>query len=263
MIQAFVDIHCHILPGIDDGPPDWAESISMAEMAVDDGITTIIATPHQLGAFTDNTASRVLPLVEELQERINAADIPLRVLAGGELRIEPELVSALHSGTSLSLGNHLRHVLIELPHDIFLPIETLLSDLFRRDVTPILAHPERNGGILRDPSLVSQLVAGGCLMQITASSLSGAFGRHCQRLSEHLLENKLVHFVASDGHGIRSRRPLLARAFDRVAELVGHETAVRICSTNPAHVAANEPVPLEAPCVVEPRRSWFRRRAAG
>jgi protein-tyrosine phosphatase len=258
----FVDIHCHILPGIDDGPPDWDEALAMARLAVDDGTSTIIATPHQLGGFSHNRGPDICPLVAELNQRLESAGITLRVIPGGELRIEPSMIAAVARGEALTLGDHQRHVLIELPHDLYLPLDSLLAEFARRNITAVLAHPERNGGMLRQPSLVAQLIDAGCLMQLTASSLTGAFGTVCQQLAESMLADDQVHFIASDGHGPRSRRPLMRRAFERVRELTSERAAVELCCRNPARVANNEPVPLKRRQPTQ-RRGWFRRRAAG
>jgi len=258
----FVDIHCHILPGIDDGPANWDEALDMARLAVDDGTTTIVSTPHQLGSFAHNVGGDIRPLVDELRRRLDAASIPLRVLPGGELRIEAEMIAAIARGDALTLGAHQRHVLIELPHELYLPIDSLLADFARRKIVAILAHPERNCGILREPSVIAELIDAGCLMQITASSLSGSFGAACQQLAERMLADDLVHFIASDGHGARSRRPLMRRAFERAGELTSEETAIELCHRNPERVANNRPVPLKRRQPIK-RRGWFHRRAAG
>lgn len=263
MAYHFVDIHCHILPGIDDGPDNWDESLAMARLSVADGMRTIVATPHQLGAFDENVGNCILPLVDELQQRLDAAEIPLRVLPGGELRIEPAILTSLKKRTALTLGNHVRHVLIELPHDRYFPIDSLMKGLARQEITAILAHPERNGGILQTPSIVRELVDAGCLMQVTASSLTGSFGKHCRKLAEQLIADNLVHFIATDGHGTLRRQPLMHEAFRRVAELAGEQMAVRLCCHNPNLVATNHPIPSGSPKVVPKPRSWFARRAAG
>ncbi|MCI0492865.1 MAG: protein-tyrosine-phosphatase [Planctomycetes bacterium] len=263
MMVSFVDVHCHILPGIDDGPADWDEAIAMARIAFQDGTQTIIATPHQLGSFSQNKGCNIRPLVEEFQQRLATADIPLRVLPGGELRIEPSIITAIVREEALTLGGYHHHVLIELPHDLYLPIDALLADLARRQLVGVLAHPERNGGILRQPCLAVELADVGCLMQITASSLFGSFGPDCQQLAEWMLSERLVHLVASDGHGSRSRRPLLRCAFERIAELTSLEYAFELCCHNPARIAADQPISCESSNLAPCRSSGMGRRSAG
>ena len=254
MTISFVDIHCHLLPAVDDGAKDWDESLAMARLAVEDGTTTIIATPHQLGNFGHNGGDAIRRLVTELQQRLNSAAIALKVLPGADVRIEPEMIERLKLGDVLTLGDRRRHVLLELPHELYLPLQPLLDELSRRKIAGILSHPERNQGILRRPEVLAPLVEAGCLLQITAASLCGTFGPECEQLCKWLLAEGLVHFVATDGHGSRSRRPLMGRAFERVVEVTDEATAEDLCSRNPGRVAAGEPVRPGRRKV--PRRRW-------
>jgi protein-tyrosine phosphatase len=262
MGTSFVDIHCHLLPGIDDGAKDWDETLAMARLAVGDGTTTIIATPHQLGNFGQNRGDHIRQLAAEAQQRLDAAGIPLAVLPGADVRIEPDMVEALTRGEVLTLGDHLRHVLLELPHELYFPLEPVLEQLSRRKIAGILSHPERNQGILRQPNVLAPLVEAGCLMQITAGSLCGSMGPECQQFSEWMLAEGLIHFVATDAHGPRSRRPLLRRAFERIVEIAGEKTATELCHGKPGGVAAGPRVPAgRRPAAERPRRRWGLRRA--
>lgn len=238
----FVDIHCHILPGIDDGASDIKISLGMADMAVRDGITTIIATPHQLGSFGQNRGNQIRDLVRQTQAALDAARIPLRVLPGADVRIEPGMVEAIQAGDVLTLADGGKHVLLELPHELYFSIDSLLAQLQTLGIQGILSHPERNAGILAKPKIADQLVDQGCLMQVTAGSLMGTFGPASQQLAESMLINGLVHFVATDAHGVRSRRPLMQRAFSRVCDMAGVEMAKLICCDNPQRVATCQAV---------------------
>ena len=258
---SFVDIHCHLLLGIDDGAQDWDDSLAMAEMAVADGIGTIVATPHQLGNFRQNQGDTIRALALELQERLDQQSIPLRVLPGGDVRIESDLPNLIKRGEVLSLADHKRHVLLELPHELYMPLEKLVEDLGRAGITGILSHPERNQGILAQPHVVRPLVEAGCLMQITAGSLLGGFGAHVQKFSDWLLEQGLVHFISTDAHGTKSRRPLLRSAFERAEKLVGRETAIDLCSRNPRAVAEGRPVATQVQPVKRTLRNWFAQKA--
>jgi protein-tyrosine phosphatase len=258
---SFVDIHCHMLPGIDDGAKSWEESLAMAQLTVEEGTTTVIATPHQLGNFSHNRGEDIRRLVAELQQRLNQSKTPLTILAGADVRIEPEMTAGLASGDVLTLGDHRRHVLLELPHELYLPLEPVLHDLSRRKITGVLSHPERNQGILRDPDVLASLIEDGCLLQITAGSLCGTFGSQSQQFCEWLLSQGMVHFVATDAHGPKSRRPLMRRAFDRVVALAGEAIAIEICSHNPGQVATGQAVKPGRRAVVRQRRGWGLRRA--
>jgi protein-tyrosine phosphatase len=260
MTTSFVDIHCHILPAIDDGATEWDESLAMAELAASDGTTTIIATPHQLGSFGHNSGDAIRHSVRELEQRLRAAGVSLTVLPGADVRIEEQLVERLLSGEVLTLGDHGRHVLLELPHELYLPLEPIIERLSRHNIAAILSHPERNQGILRRPDVLAPLVDAGCLMQITAGSLCGAFGAECQQSAESMVVDGMVHFVATDGHGARSRRPLMSRAYDRVSQLAGLDMANEICSDNPACVAAGQRVQSGRRRSQTSRRRWWPKK---
>lgn len=238
----FVDIHCHLLPGIDDGAKTWEESLAMAAMAVDDGFGTMIVTPHQLGAYAHNQGNTIRQRAAEFQRELSSRGVPLRILPGADVRIEDGMVAGLRSGDVVTLGDHRRHVLLELPHELYFPLEGVLADLRRCHLTGILSHPERNQGLLQRPEVIRPLVEAGCLMQVTASSLIGGMGAGPQQMAEWMLEQGLVHFLATDAHGVKSRRPLMRRAFERVSELTDHDTACDLCCHYPALVAAGQEV---------------------
>jgi protein-tyrosine phosphatase len=161
----------------------------------------------------------------------------------------------------LTLGDHGRHVLLELPHELYLPLESIVERLARHKLVAILSHPERNEGILRRPDVLEPVVNAGCLVQVTAGSLCGTFGEPSQRLAESLVVGGLVHFVASDGHGAKARRPLMRRAYERLCELVGVDLASEYCCHNPALVAAGRSVPVGS-IARRPRRNWWQKQSA-
>ena len=230
----FIDMHCHMLPGIDDGARNWDEALAMARLAEADGIQTVIATPHQLGAYRTNDGRTIRARVAHLREFLNQRDVNLRVLPGAEARIEPNLIGRIRAGEILTLADRGRYVLLEMPQEICLPIEGLLGELNRAGVTGVLAHAERNMGILAQPSLAESFVAAGCLLQVTAGSILGTFGKPVEETSLRLIRQGMVHFVATDAHSAKSRRPLMRQAFDCLVEIVGHEAAAALCCHNPA-----------------------------
>ena len=275
MTASFVDIHCHLLPGIDDGAEDWDATLAMARMAVADGIGTIIVTPHQQGNFAQNRGDDIRRRTAELQQVLTQADIPLTVLPGADVRIEEGMVERLASGEVLSLADKRKHVLLELPHELYFPLEPLLVMLRRQGIEGVLSHPERNRGILSRPDLVPPLVKAGCLMQVTAGSLMGTFGPDPQQMAEWMLSQGLVHFLATDAHSPTKRRPLMQRAYQRACELAGEETARELCFDNPSQVARGEPVfakrrlatrPFPQPQTSSHSRGWlgfFSKKKAG
>ena len=257
-MSGFVDIHCHLLPGIDDGAKSLEETLAMASIAVADGIETIIVTPHQLGSFVHNDGNSVRAKTSQLQQYFTAHQIPLRVLPGADVRIEEGMIEKLQRGDVLTLADRGKHLLLELPHELYFPLEPVLQAIRRLGICGILSHPERNLGLLKQPHLLAPLVEQGCLMQVTAGSLLGTFGKPSQDLAEWMLRERLVHFLATDAHSSKSRRPLMARAYERATELIGSEAASLLCRQNPAAVAAGRDVSLKLPGV--PRKSsgtWF------
>jgi len=262
MSEAYVDIHCHLLPGIDDGARDWDDALAMARAAVADGTRTIIATPHQLGTFGQNRGDDIRQLTVELNERLEGAGIPLHVLPGGEARLEPELVQKIVSGDVVTLGDRRRHVLVELPHDVYLPLDGLMEELAARRITVILAHPERNLGLAQRTNFLSPLVDAGCLLQITAGSLCGTHGGEAQEFAEWMIGEGLVHLVATDAHGPRTRRPLMGRAYERLCELADEQTAHDLCCRLPARVAAGRTVTIGRRSATRCRAHWFAWRAS-
>ena len=260
----FVDVHCHLLPGIDDGSDSWQETLAMARMAVNDGIRTIVVTPHQLGNFAHNTGDKIRLLTQDVQTFLDENDVPLRLFPGGDVRIEEGLVDRLQDGSVLTLADHRKHVLLELPHELYFPLDRLLKQLKSAGMVGVLSHPERNQGLLSRPQLLEQLVDQGCLLQITAGSLCGTFGGPSQQLSEWAIRQRLVHFVSTDAHGARARRPLLGRAFEIVAGLAGLDTAIDLCSRNPSLIADGKQVPPgNRSKSNQGRWGWFSWRKAG
>jgi protein-tyrosine phosphatase len=241
--EPFVDIHCHILPGIDDGARSWDEAHEMATIAATSGTRTVIATPHQGGAFAHNSAALIRSLVVEFQQQLDDLRVPLRVLPGADVRWQSDLPRALAAGEILTLADHRRHLLLDLPHERYVPFDHLLAVLRREGIDVILSHPERNQGLLKKRELVERLVDNGCLMQVTSGSLLGTFGPTCQDLAVWMLSQGFVHTIATDAHGRHSRRPLLKRVHERLVELVGRDEALALCCQNPARIAAGEPIP--------------------
>lgn len=255
----FTDIHCHLLPGIDDGATTCLDALAMARIALADGITTTIVTPHQLGNFGSNDGDQIRRRYREFQQVLNEQGLPLQVLPGADVRIEPDLVRRILTGDVLTLGDRGRHILLELPHELYLPLDRLLGELAAAGLTGILSHPERNLGILAQPRVLEPLVTNGCLLQVTAGSLMGTFGPQSQAFAEWMVSEGLVHFIATDAHSPTARRPLMRRAFERLAQLIGKPQALDLCTNNPARVAAGQNI---SPGAHKPRRwrltDWFR-----
>lgn len=207
-----IDIHCHILPGIDDGAKNVDDSLAMAKEAAKEGIRTIIATPH-LNHHYDNRKLSILAKVEELNQMLQTENINVNILPGQEPRISGELLADFDKGDIQPL-NGSQYLFIEFPSS-HVPryTEKLLFDIQVKGLTPIIVHPERNSELIERPEVLYKLVEKGALTQVTASSLCGYFGKKIKNFSIQLIEANLTHFIASDAHNISNRSFKMAEAF--------------------------------------------------
>lgn len=259
---SLVDIHCHLLPGLDDGARTWEESLAMARMAAADGISHVIATPHQLGSYESNHGEVIRHRVNMLQQTLDEQGIPVHVHPGADVRIDASLIEHIDSGMVVTLADRRRHVLLELPHELYLPLDRIMVSLAERNIVGILSHPERNQGLQCERKHIASLVERGCLTQITAGSLMGTFGPRCQELACWMLDEGLVHFIATDAHGVRSRRPLLRRAYELACQRVGEDTAADLCCGHPQAVLEGRSVPAGRGRRRRRRTAWFSWRKA-
>ena len=246
-----VDIHCHVLPGLDDGASDWEQALAMLEMAADGGISDIVATPHANDQFCFD-AEAVEERLAESQRR--SAGVP-RLHYGCELHITPENIeSALRFPARYSIA-HRGYLLVEFS-DFQIPRTAgeILRRLMEAGMRPIIAHPERNPILRERIEDLTDWVEQGALVQVTAHSLLGRFGRSARSSSQNLVERGLVHFLASDAHDARYRPPVLGDARRAVEQSFGQPVADRLLVINPQAVLAGNPVEPSAPA----RRARFR-----
>lgn len=216
-----IDIHLHILPGVDDGPETLEESLELAQALVQEGIHAAIATPHYNDEFPQRSAGEIQARVYELQQHLNRYQIPLRLFAGHEALIKPGLLEDIQAGRLATL-NQSRYLLLELWNTTWLPeTERVIFTLRAGGIIPILAHPERYRAIQDDPSRLARLAQQGVLAQLTASSLLGTQGKTARRCAEHLLKKRLVHFIASDAHGLHRRQPRVTEGLRSAQRLLG------------------------------------------
>ena len=239
-----IDLHCHILPGIDDGPKTREEAIAMCRMALADGCRAMIATPHQRrGRWWNSDRGAIAKLAQDLQAGLGTQ---MRILVGGEVHVDSELlaeVEKLPDGGIFTLAGS-RYLLIELD-DRGRAGEaiSLVHELVVAGWIPVVAHPEFIPWLAGDLELTARLVALGARMQLTAMSVTGDFGKGPQADTHALLEAGLAHFVASDCHGTQRRPPGLGRAYQMIAGRWGADVAKRLVSDNPRAVVQNRPLP--------------------
>ena len=228
-----IDLHCHLLPGIDDGAKDLETALVMAGMAVSDGITVAACTPHILPGVYNNSGPSIIAATGHLQHEINQAGIPLRLVSGADVHVAPDLVARFAQGLALTI-NRSRYLLLEPPHHVLPPrIEDHIFGLQTAGYVPIITHPERLSWIENHYPLIRRLVYSGNLMQLTAGSLMGRFGRRPRYWAERMLDDGLCHLLATDAHNVQQRAPRLSDAREVAARRLGDQEATNLVLTRP------------------------------
>ncbi len=241
-----IDLHCHILPRIDDGAADLATAIDMAKAFVADGVTVVACTPHILPGLYHNSGPQIREATARLQRIILEQGIPLRLVTGADNHVVPDFVEGLGAGKLLSLADS-RYVLVEPPHDVLTPrLEHLFFNLIAARYVPILTHPERMTWISSGYPMIEKLSKAGSWLQITAGSLTGDFGRNARYWAERLLDEGKVHLLATDAHDLKRRPPNLSRGRELAARRVGEADAQHLVVTRPRGVLDNV-LPSELP----------------
>ena len=254
-----IDLHCHILPGVDDGPADIGESLDMARLAVLDGIHTIVATPHSHNGMYVNAHDDICRRVREINRMLADAGIQLTVLSGAEEHIRPELGHAGMPGNISTINDNGRYVLVEFP---FMTVPNgageVLLRMYRGGVRPVLAHPERNAAIQKNMDILYPLVESGCLTQITAMSLTGELGEPAMACACRMVELRLAHVIASDAHSAGNRRPGLSSAVAVAAHLLGsRREAENLVIHTPRAIISGQTIHLRHPPLKPRKKKWW------
>lgn len=252
-----IDLHVHALAGIDDGPQTLDDAVAVATAASAAGTRTLVATPHVSDRYP-NTPESIGSAAAALQERLRSKRIEVSLVTGAEIAIERLQALDDQALDALTLGDG-PYLLIESPlrasaGDVDMPLRRLLAEGRR----VVLAHPERSPTFHREPDLLAHLVALGVLTSVTAAAFTGRYGKTARRFSERMLEEGLVHNLASDGHDLRSRTPVLTDGLARVAMSSGRALEDWLVQTVPEAVLAGSPIPAPPPRSA-PRRSALRR----
>jgi protein-tyrosine phosphatase len=251
-----VDLHCHILPGLDDGAQTIEESLAMAEDAINDGITHVVATPHANSDFPFEFA-RVRALLREISDK---AGDRLQIASGCDFHLNPENLLSLKHNPRPYCINQKDYLLVEFNEFSIPPsMDQALHQLRLAQIHPIVTHPERNGILRMHPERLRKWIGLGCYVQITAGSLAGVFGASARECAWNLLGNRLVHFISSDAHNT-GRRPLkLKFAYEEVAARLGEECARYLLIDNPLAAFEGRPLPFVPEVAPEPQQRKRKR----
>ena len=234
-----IDIHCHILPEVDDGPKSWEIAEGMCRMAAKDGIEHMVATPHANDRYYYDRAY-LLSLLEQLQLRVGATP---HLSLGCDFHLSYENTQAAIQTPERWCIANTRYLLVEFNNfSIPQPLDDWLAAMCEREITPIITHPERNPILQKTPERVMQWVAVGCAVQITASALTGSWGETCGKMARHFLKKRAVHFLATDAHDTIRRPPILSQARKIVEKEFGADVARALVEDNPAAVLNNKPL---------------------
>lgn len=235
-----IDLHSHILPGIDDGSPNIEISLAMARAWVADGVEIVACTPHIMPGVYNNTGPQIRQAVADLQQALVADGVALQLVTGADNHVAPDMAGGIGSGRLLTLADS-RYVLVEPPHHVAPPrLEDLFFSLLVAGYVPILTHPERLSWMPANYAAIQRLVQAGVWMQVTAGALLGAFGSVPKSWAERMLDDGCVHILATDAHDIRRRPPNLAAGRAAAAMRVGMDEAERLVLTRPRAILENQ-----------------------
>ena len=234
-----IDLHCHMLPGIDDGAPTLEVALAMARCAAADGITHVACTPHIYPGLYENDRDGIAAAIEAFRAVLVEEDIALTLVIGADTHLTPDLLEGIRNRRIPTL-NDTRYLLFEPPHHVAPPrLEESVFNLMAAGIVPVVTHPERLSWIDTHYEVFGRMVHAGALMQITAGSVTGRFGRRPKYWAERMLDEGQVHLLATDAHHIDKRPPLLAEARDAAAKRLGDAEAMHLVLTRPRGILDN------------------------
>lgn len=252
-----LDIHSHILPGVDDGSNSMEESIEMAKIYLDNGINKLIATPHYIEGIENKCKDENQVVLEQLREELLKNGLDLDVYLGNEIYTTMDMISYLEEG-KVSTLNDSKYILMEFPmFDIPLYVENLIYELLLKGYVPIIAHPERNKNIIDDPNILYGFIEKGALAQLNLPSIQGKYGRSIKDTGEILLKHNMIHFVGTDAHSKNKRSPNVKSSLEMLKTLVDSEDYEKLTYLNGLNVLNNRDVVIESPIRYEKSKNLF------
>lgn len=239
-----VDIHCHLLPGIDDGPATLLEAMALADHAVAAGIARSIVTPHIVPGRYENTLAGIRLATERFRGQLAERGVALDIGFAAEVRIGPEILSLADEGALPTIGHVDGYdvVLLEFPDSHIPPgSDTLVASMLDRRLRPLIAHPERNREVMLNADKIAPFVRSGCWLQLTAGSIAGVFGPRCRDAARRMLESGWVSVLASDAHNMAARTPELEPGRRAAEAIVGEAASWRLVRDMPERISASNP----------------------
>lgn len=238
-----IDIHSHILPGLDDGSKNMEETLGMVRQLHEAGFKTLIATPHVLEGRDFLSPTEILATTEQVRERVTEAGIPVEILAGAENYIFPDMAKWVRAGKLLTLGNRGKYILVELPMlEIPHYTEQVFFELQVLRLTPVLAHPERNKGLSAEPERILAWAKKGILFQLNLRSLNGHYGPQARQLAELMLHSDLIHVIGSDAHRVSGSELTYSEGLQSIKEIVGETRYQELTRLNPQTILEGNPL---------------------
>ena len=260
-----VEIHYHLLFGVDDGPKTLEDSLALAEASIKEGVTHIVATPHSNHEFIFDprlNGEKLAALNQRLSGRVTLG-------LGCDFHLSYENLEDIRRDRSKYTINGKQYLLVEFS-DASIPATAtdILYQLQLTGIVPIITHPERNPILVHNPRRLTEWIRGGCLVQVTAASLTGRFGRRAKAMSSDLIQKNWVHFIASDAHSMEGRPPAMSEAYQVLAHDFGKDTAERLCVRNPGAAFRGDelelqPEPLDIYELAQPARRGFLKGIFG
>jgi len=252
-----IDLHCHILPGIDDGASDYEEARKMLKIAEVDGIKKIVATPHFIEYEQEPSSESMLDKIDNLNIMAQRNGLDLEILPGNEVYVTPNIVKLIED-KKIATINNFNYLLIEFPmFDIPAYVPELITRLKIIGITPIIAHPERYREVIINPNILIEYIDLGALCQINSGSILGRFGKEIRDISNILIEHNMAHIVASDSHSSGVRAPKLKKAFEMVSREHGRDIAERLFKENPGSIIYGREVKVEAVKRVSNKKNYI------
>ncbi|QUH19075.1 tyrosine-protein phosphatase [Alkaliphilus sp. B6464] len=253
-----VDLHSHILPNIDDGAKDIDEALQMGEIAVEQGISQIIATPHFIEGELASKKEKIEEAIDALNKTFEKEGMNLKILPGNEVYISPNLPKILHNKEVFTLNNG-HYILIEFPMgDIPIYTEDVLYEVRLLGYKPIIAHPERYTKIMENPNRLKELIDQGNYVQINSQSITGELGEKARKTAEILLKHKMVHFIGTDAHSSRHRSPKMKKALEQIKEWIGDQAAEEIINNGELLISGQD-IYIPQPLNYNPKISFLHK----